>query len=95
VGGDLIQGTLTLPAMMVIEKNPKDNPVTHMFETRDTKYVAEAIELVRNTGIIKDCYKIVADYADKACFRLKTLPKSSGRSALLDLADFVINQGKK
>jgi geranylgeranyl pyrophosphate synthase len=95
VGGDLIQGTLTLPAMMVIEKNPKDNPVTHMFETRDLKYVAEAIEQVRNTGIIKDCYKIVNDYADKACSRLKTLRKSSGREALLDLADFVINQGKK
>ena len=34
VGSDLMQGTLTLPAMMVIERNPEDNPVKRLFETR-------------------------------------------------------------
>jgi geranylgeranyl pyrophosphate synthase len=93
VGSDLIQGTLTLPAMMVMEKNPKDNPVKHIFETKDMKYVAEAIKQVRNSTIIKDCYKIASEYANKACTGLKTLPKTSSREALLNLADFVIKQG--
>ncbi len=93
VGSDLIQGTLTLPAMMVIERNPKDNPVKSVFETRDMKYVAEAINQVRNSGIVKECYKIAADYAEKACAKLKTLPKSPSRESLLSLADFVIKQG--
>ena len=95
VGGDLIQGTLTLPAMMIIEKNPADNPVKHIFEKKDFNYVKDAIDQVRNSKIIPDCYKIVNEYADKACSRLKTLPKSQSREALLALADFVINQGKK
>jgi octaprenyl-diphosphate synthase len=93
VGSDLIQGTLTLPAMMVMEKNLKDNPVKHMFETKDLKYVAEAIKQVRNSTIIPDCYKIASDYASKACAGLKTLPKTTSREALLSLADFVIKQG--
>ncbi len=93
VGSDLIQGTLTLPAMLVIERSPDDNPVTKFFETKDKKNVAEAIDIVRNTTIIKDCYKIAAEYHDTACRNLKTLPKNESRQALYDLADFVIKQG--
>lgn len=93
VGSDLIQGTLTLPAMMVIEKNPEDNPVKRMFETRDLRYVAEAIKQVRNSSIVRDCYQIAGQYAEKACAGLKNLPRSESREALLSLADFVIKQG--
>jgi geranylgeranyl pyrophosphate synthase len=93
VGSDLIQGTLTLPAMMVIERSPDDNPVTKYFTTRDEKYVAEVIKTVRNTGIIKECYRIAGEYYDKACDGLKSLPKSASRQALYDLAEFVIKQG--
>ena len=93
VGSDLIQGTLTLPAMMVIEHSPKDNPVTKFFETKDKKYVAEAIDTVRNTTIIKDCYKVAGEYYEKACQSLKSLSKSDSRQTLYDLADFVIKQG--
>ncbi len=93
VGSDLIQGTLTLPAMMVIEQNPKDNPVTKFFETKERKHVAEAIKIVRETGIIKECYKVAGGYYEKACQSLKAVPQSDSRQALYDLADFVIKQG--
>ena len=93
VGSDLIQGTLTLPAMMVIEQNPKDNPVTKFFETKERKYVAEAIDIVRNTKIIRDCYQVAGEYYEKACRSLKSLSLSPSRQALYDLADFVIAQG--
>jgi geranylgeranyl pyrophosphate synthase len=93
VGSDLIQGTLTLPAILVIERKPEDNPVTLFFKTRDKKYAAEAIDIVRNTSIIKECYKIATEYYAKACGNLKSLPKTASRQALYDLADFVIKQG--
>jgi octaprenyl-diphosphate synthase len=93
VGSDLIQGTFTLPAMMIHEKNPQDNPVKSMFETRDMKYVAQAIDQVRNSGIIPECYKIAGKYIEKALENVKTLPKSAARQALYDLADFVTTQG--
>ncbi len=93
VGSDLMQGTLTLPAMMVAERSPKDNPVAKFFETKDKKYVAETIAIIRNTTIIKDGYKVAGEYYEKACRSLESLPKSDSRQALYDLADFVIKQG--
>ncbi len=93
VGSDLTQGTLTLPSMMLMERYPDDNPVKRMFETRDKKNVAEAIEIVRNSTIIKDCYKNASEYCNKACQDLKSLPKTASRQALFDLADYVIKQG--
>jgi octaprenyl-diphosphate synthase len=93
VGSDLFQGTLTLPAMLLTERYPDDNPVKRLFETRDKKNVAEAIEMVRNSTIIKDCYKIASEYCSKACQNLKLLPKTASRQALFDLADFVLKQG--
>jgi octaprenyl-diphosphate synthase len=93
VGSDLMQGTLTLPAMLAIERNPADNPVKRLFETKDKKNAADAIEMVRNSSIIKECYKIAEEYRDNACRNLKTLPKTASRQALYDLAEFVIKQG--
>jgi geranylgeranyl pyrophosphate synthase len=93
VGSDLIQGTLTLPAMMVNERSPQDNPVKRLFETRDLKYVTQAIEQVRNSDIIPQCYKIANDYAARALKDLKTLPETVARGALYNLAEFVIKQG--
>lgn len=93
VGSDLIQGTITLPALLIIERQPDDNPVKRFFETRNKKSAAEVIELVRNTSIIKECYKVAAAYRDNACRNLNTLPETASRQALCDLADFVIKQG--
>jgi octaprenyl-diphosphate synthase len=93
VGSDLIQGTLTLPAMMVIERNPGDNPVKDLFEKKDFSNVTKVIDIVRNTNIIGECYKIATEYKENACRNLKSLPDSPSRRSLFDLADFVINQG--
>jgi octaprenyl-diphosphate synthase len=93
VGSDLIQGTLTLPAMMVIERGPGDNPVTSLFEKKDFSEVSRVIDIVRNTDIIPECYKIATEYKVKACRNLNKLPVTPSRQSLFDLADFVIQQG--
>jgi len=93
VGSDLIQGTLTLPAILIIERNPQDNPVKRFFESRDNKDAAEAIDAAKNPEIIKECYKIAGEYCEKACRNLKSLPQNISRQALYDLAEFVISQG--
>jgi octaprenyl-diphosphate synthase len=93
VGSDLIQGTLTLPAMFLMEHNPEDNPIRKFFETRDKKFVAQAIQMVLNSGIINDCYRVAGEYRDRACRNLKSLPKPESRKSLLDLAEYIIRQG--
>jgi octaprenyl-diphosphate synthase len=93
VGSDLTQGTLTLPAMMLIERNPADNPVKRMFETKNVKYVAQAIQMVRDSNIIEECYKVAAEYCEKACRNLNKLPDKPNRQSLADLAIYVMKQG--
>jgi octaprenyl-diphosphate synthase len=93
VGSDLIQGTLTLPAMFVLERYPDDNPIRKLFETRDNQYVGKAIEMVLNSSVIGDCYKVARDYCDRACRNLKSLPGLTSRQSLLDLAEYIIRQG--
>jgi len=49
IGSDLVQGTLTLPAMLLLECFPEDNPVKKIFQNEDKeKNVRRAIEMVRN-----------------------------------------------
>ena len=63
VGSDLAQGTLTLPAILLLEHYPEDNPVKRLFHNEDRqKNIELAIELVRNPSIIEECYGVASDY---------------------------------
>ncbi len=95
VGSDLAQGTLTLPAMLVLERYPEDNPVKKLFQNRDKQENIElAIELIRNSSIVQECYGIASDYCSKACHNLSLLPDKPSRQALIQLADYVIRRKK-
>ncbi len=91
VGSDLTQGTLTLPAMLIMERYPEDNPVKRLFETGDKKNVSLAIEMVRNSSITEECYRAASEYCAKACRNLNLLPENTSRQALLDLAEYVVS----
>jgi len=91
VGSDLAQGTLTLPAMLLLERYPEDNPVKRLFENRDDQdNIKQAIELIRNSPIVDDCYTVAAEYKARACQNLKDLPENNSRQALLGLAEYVV-----
>ncbi|MCX7911521.1 MAG: polyprenyl synthetase family protein [Dehalococcoidales bacterium] len=91
-GSDLVQGTLTLPAMLLLERYPDNNPVRLFFETRDKEYATQAIQMVLNSGVIDECYRVAREFRDRACRGLSTLPGLPSRKSLLDLAEFVVNQ---
>lgn len=93
VGSDLTQGTLTLPAMLLVERYPEDNPVKRLFETGDKKYVEPAIKMVRDSAIIDDCYRVASEFCEKACRNLDQLPDNANRQVLVNLTEYVINQG--
>jgi octaprenyl-diphosphate synthase len=93
VGSDLLQGTLTLPAMFLMERYPVDNPVRKFFDTRDKKYMVQAIQMVLNLDIIGNCYKVAGEYRDRACRNIKSLPRPENRKSLLDLAEYIVRQG--
>jgi geranylgeranyl pyrophosphate synthase len=92
-GSDLSQGTLTLPAMLLNERFPRDNPVKRLFENReDRQNLKNAIEQVRNSSIVEECFKVARSYCDKACLRLEKLPASQAKNSLAELADFVVKR---
>ena len=93
VGSDLAQGILTLPAMLLLERYPEDNPVEKLFKNQDKqKNVALAMELIRNSSITQECYKVASDYNAKACRNLNLLPDNAARQVLVDLADYIISR---
>jgi geranylgeranyl pyrophosphate synthase len=66
-GSDLNQGTLTLPSLLILEKYPADNPVKRLFNNPEKKEeTAQAIDMVRNSSIVPECYQVVIEFCDKA-----------------------------
>ncbi len=93
IGSDLAQGTFTLPAMLLLEHYPEDNPVKELFQNRDKqKNINLAMELVRNSSIVQECYTLASDYCAKACRNLNLLPDNTTRQALVALADYVVER---
>ena len=93
VGSDLAQGTLTLPAMLIMERYPEDNPVKRLLQNEDKQEnIRLAIELVHNSSIVQECYKVASDYRSKAYQNLKLLPDNASRRALVALADYIISR---
>ncbi len=93
VGSDLAQGTLTLPAMMLLERYPENNPVRSIFENRHQDKLPKikaAIALLHQSTIVDDCYRVAHQYCESACRSLDALPADSpSQKALRGLADFV------
>ncbi|MBU2609038.1 MAG: polyprenyl synthetase family protein [Chloroflexi bacterium] len=95
IGADLAQGTLTLPAMLILERHPEDNPVKRIFESGGGQDdIQQAIELVRSSTIVQECYAIASEYASQACRHLEGLSDRVGRQRLVEIADYVVARKK-
>ncbi len=98
IGSDLAQGTLTLPAMMLLEQYPEDNPVNDLFNSPEApdkrSKIKQAIEMVQSSSIARQCYDVASKYCVQACRDLGKLPDKPSRQALMDLADLVISRKK-
>lgn len=90
VGSDLLQGVLTLPTIMLLEKYPEDNPVEALFKdrTQDGK-IGKVIEMIKNSGIIDDCYEEIRKYCDDAASSLDILPDCDSRRSLLAMSEYI------
>lgn len=92
-GSDLIQGTLSLPSMLLLERYPADNPVKRIFEKRGNREDMErAIEMVRGSSIIEDCYALATEYSIRAYQNLPLLPGDDNRQRLIELAKYVVSR---
>lgn len=92
-GSDLAQGIITLPAMMLLERYPHNNPIKEMEYGDKAENVKQAVELIlEDPLIIDDSYAVAVEYADKACHELEALPYNASRESLMDLADYAVSR---
>ncbi|MSQ14839.1 MAG: polyprenyl synthetase family protein [Dehalococcoidia bacterium] len=88
VGSDLLQGTLTMPSIIYIEKCPDANPVLEFLkESRNTGSLEKALEEIVSSGSIEDAYKVANDFSMAALQALEILPQGPERGVLQQLAE--------
>jgi len=92
-GSDLLQGTMTLPALLLQEQHPDDNPIADIFnDDHKEQNLKLAIEMIRNSEIITECYRTAQSLAAKAKESLDILPPNPCNRALLEIADYVVER---
>jgi octaprenyl-diphosphate synthase len=94
IGSDLMQGTLTLPSLLLMERYPKDNPVKRAFRTKKPRpdAVAEAVRMVLDSDILDETYRVARDFRDRALRALTELPAGEARATLEDIAAYVLER---
>ncbi|HYM16208.1 MAG TPA: polyprenyl synthetase family protein [Dehalococcoidia bacterium] len=94
IGSDLLQGTLTLPSLLLMERHPKDNPIRKAFRSRKPRadLVAEAVYMVLNSDILNEAYDVARDFRDRALSSLRELPDTPARAALEDIAGYILER---
>ncbi len=93
VGSDLMQGTLTLPSLMLIDRYPENNPVKRYFEGRNkAENLRRSIEMVRSSDILDDSYRVARDFRDRALTSLADVPRSEATESLEDIAEWVMQR---
>ena len=93
VGSDLLNGVLTLPTIMLMERYPNENLVQSLFQDpeNDVK-LQKVVDVINDSTILPDCEQVVIDACDKAMLALQVLPNCEPKRSLLDLADYVIDR---
>jgi geranylgeranyl pyrophosphate synthase len=89
-GSDLAQGTITLPAILLAQRLPRDSAL--LADLRAGRNVPRTVEAVRESGVLDDALARARDYAVAACAALDVFPPSDAKDALLSLADHVTNR---
>lgn len=90
VSNDLLQGVLTLPAIMLLERYPDNNPIKELFAQRgEGLYLEQALDMIKNSTIIDNCFAVAEEYCARARQDIGLLRDTPCLRALLDLTSYV------
>jgi geranylgeranyl pyrophosphate synthase len=102
VGSDLMNGTLTLPALILVERHPSDNPVERFFAGGRNKdqHLKRAIEMIHESNILDESLAVAYDFRNKALkaldapvlVTLDTAAANEARKTMAGLANFVTDR---
>ena len=95
VGNDLLQGVLTLPSIMLMERYPNDHPIDELFTAIKSGdghvdgLLDRSVAMINDSNIIPDCFAIIRDYCSAAADALDELPDCPPRWSLLQMVDYI------
>jgi heptaprenyl diphosphate synthase/octaprenyl-diphosphate synthase len=93
VGSDLLQGTITLPAIVHRELYPQDSTLMELFENRgDDECARRAIEVIRSSPAIEESYRIADSFCQAAREQLTGLPEGSPKDSLISLTSYIVER---
>jgi geranylgeranyl pyrophosphate synthase len=91
-GSDLMQGTLTLPSLLLMESAPGDNPVGRYFGEPGEEALAEAVQAVLTSGSIAESTMMARDFSKRAADALAPLPDGADKQTLVALSEYILER---
>ena len=93
VGLDLIEGKVTLPALLLMERYPQDSSIDALFRGNSPEANHKRVlEMLRNSSILSDSYAVAGEFCDQAKRTLLQLPDTRERRSLMELASYVLER---
>ena len=93
VGNDLAQGTMTLPVILAVERDPEDSPILALFRRPgDEESLRRAVELIQDSSIIEESYAVADEYCRKALDCLTRLEPNPSLDSLEKLVHYVMRR---
>jgi geranylgeranyl pyrophosphate synthase len=87
---DMSRGGITLPAILLLEQ-PENRWVTDVLDRDLSTGLDILIEMVEDSCVLGDCYRIAEGFCTRACDALEGLPDGPVRESLGDLVRYVVS----
>jgi len=97
LGGDIKEKKLTLPLIYSLNNsnNSEKREIIKLIKSgKNKKNITEVIEFVKRKGGIEYSEKIAFEYSQKAISKLENFTESDSKTALIELANYVIERKK-
>ncbi|MDO9446216.1 MAG: polyprenyl synthetase family protein [Dehalococcoidia bacterium] len=92
-GSDLQGGTLTLPAILYMQRRPDDNPIKKAFAgIRQKSNFDRAIREILESGVIDESMATARQFGEEARGALVAIPAGEIRDTLDGLVDYVLER---
>jgi heptaprenyl diphosphate synthase len=89
VGGDLIQGNITLPVLYAMENPELKKKISKVTSDTPQAEMAEIIHVISSSNAIERSIQVSDMYLEKGFSILNQLPKNRARSALSNIAKYI------
>ena len=94
VGSDLLEGTLTLPALLHLERYPRDNPLKKFITARRDRdaRLRDAIDAVCASEVVGVSMDMAREYVRRGTDSIESLPATEARRCMIDLGDYILTR---